>query len=260
MVVRPWMPATLTCSVAAEGLSYDATLRIRRQNLSHLPITYYNHPLLIHQGHMQWVWDMDGCRYLDFFGGIVTISIGHCHPRVTAVSREQVGRLCHTTNIYLQPPIHLYVQKLTSLLPPPLQVVMLVNSGSEANDLAMLLARVHTHNHNIITLRSTLSGGFPRRVECRSSMASAGFSETPFSGVSCPPGSSVEVARLVSLTLSGRTSPTGTSNSCDISSTCGIMCPDVFQGLWGGSQCRDSPVQTLRSCNCSPAEVTPEQA
>ncbi|XP_072371683.1 alanine--glyoxylate aminotransferase 2, mitochondrial isoform X1 [Scyliorhinus torazame] len=198
-----------------KGLPYETILRIREENFSPFMTTYYKRPLLIHQGHMQWVWDMEGRRYLDFFGGIVTISLGHCHPRVTAAAVEQLGRLCHTTSIYLQSPIHEYIQQLTSTLPEPLKVVYLVNSGSEANDLATLLAQVHTRNHDFITLSGGYHGG------SIAAMGLTAISSWKFS-VSTKPGSH----------------PT--------------MCPDVYRGIWGGSRCRDSPVQTLRSCNCSP--------
>lgn len=57
-------------------------MEIRRNYLTPALLTYYKQPLLIHQGHMQWLWDHTGRRYLDFFGGIVTVSVGHCHPWV----------------------------------------------------------------------------------------------------------------------------------------------------------------------------------
>ncbi|GCC45667.1 hypothetical protein chiPu_0029780, partial [Chiloscyllium punctatum] len=65
---------------STQGQPYDALLRIRKEKLSPFTVSYYQQPLLLHQGHMQWLWDVQGHRYLDFFGGIVTISIGHCHP------------------------------------------------------------------------------------------------------------------------------------------------------------------------------------
>ncbi len=68
-------------------------------------ITYYREPLLIVEGHMQYVWDETGKQYLDAFAGIVTVSVGHCHPKIVEKVREQVGRLQHTTTIYLHPAI-----------------------------------------------------------------------------------------------------------------------------------------------------------
>lgn len=63
-----------------QGPSYEDAVNIRKQNLSPALLTYYKRPLLIHQGHMQWLFDHEGTRFLDLFGGIVTISVGHCHP------------------------------------------------------------------------------------------------------------------------------------------------------------------------------------
>lgn len=55
-------------------------MKVRKTNLTPALLTYYKNPIMIVQGHMQWLWDTDGKRYLDLFGGIVTVSVGHCHP------------------------------------------------------------------------------------------------------------------------------------------------------------------------------------
>ena len=88
-----------------DGPSRDEVLAMRRQYLTPGLITYYREPLLIAEGHMQYVWDETGKQYLDAFAGIVTVSVGHCHPRIVEKVREQVGRLQHTTTIYLHPAI-----------------------------------------------------------------------------------------------------------------------------------------------------------
>ncbi|XP_069819160.1 alanine--glyoxylate aminotransferase 2, mitochondrial isoform X2 [Dendropsophus ebraccatus] len=163
---------------------------------------------------MQWLFDHEGRRYLDFFGGIVTVSVGHCHPKVTEAAKKQLGRLWHTTNIYLHSPLHEYAEKLTSRLPGKLKVLYLTNSGSEANDLALYMARIHTGNYDVISLRSGYHGSSPYTLGV-----------TAFSAYK-----------------------PGVANSFGCHTT---MCPDVFRGIWGGSHCRDSPVQTTRSCSCS---------
>ncbi len=86
-----------------DGPSRDEVLAMRRQYLTPGLITYYREPLLIVEGHMQYVWDETGKQYLDAFAGIVTVSVGHCHPKIVEKVREQVGRLQHTTTIYLHP-------------------------------------------------------------------------------------------------------------------------------------------------------------
>jgi alanine-glyoxylate transaminase/(R)-3-amino-2-methylpropionate-pyruvate transaminase len=64
---------------------------------------YYKEPVMIAQGHRQWLWDVSGKRYLDLFGGIVTVSVGHCHPKVNKALHEQTEKLWHTTSIYMYP-------------------------------------------------------------------------------------------------------------------------------------------------------------
>ena len=101
---------------------------------------------MIVEGHMQWLFDETGRRYLDLFAGIVTVSCGHCHPKVTAAIKTQVDTLQHATTIYLHPELAVLAKKLASKMPDGLDVTYFVNSGSEANDLAILMARIYTGN------------------------------------------------------------------------------------------------------------------
>src|SRR5271169_3506134 len=94
------------------GPSRSEVLAMRAQYLTPGLITYYREPLLIAEGHMQYVWDETGKQYLDAFAGIVTVSVGHCHPKIVAKVREQVGRLQHTTTIYLHPAVAQLGKKL----------------------------------------------------------------------------------------------------------------------------------------------------
>ena len=110
-------------------------------------------------GRMQYVWDETGKRYLDGLGGIVTISVGHCHPHVVDAIRRQNDTLQHSTTIYLHPNVAQYARALTSRMPGDLKVCYFVNSGSEANDLALLMARVYTGNFDVIALRNAYHGG-----------------------------------------------------------------------------------------------------
>ena len=114
---------------------------------------------MIVEGKMQYVWDETGKRYLDALGGIVTISVGHCHPHVVAAANKQNETLQHSTTIYLHPNIAHYAQKLAAKMPGDLKVCYFVNSGSEANDLALLMARAYTGNYDIIALRNAYHGG-----------------------------------------------------------------------------------------------------
>ncbi len=107
---------------------------------------------------MQYVFDETGKRYLDGFAGIATISVGHCHPHVVKAVQEQSAKLQHLTTLYLHPTIAEYSKMLVDKMPDNLSMVYFVNSGSEANDLAMLMARVYTENFDIITLRNGYHG------------------------------------------------------------------------------------------------------
>ena len=88
------------------------------------------------------------------------VSVGHCHPKVTEALQEQSKTLWHTTNAYLHPKVHEYSEALVGTLPEPLKVVHFVNSGSEANDLAMMMARLYSGNTDILSLRNAYHGKF----------------------------------------------------------------------------------------------------
>ncbi len=141
------------------GPSADEVLRLRKQFLNPGIFLYYKKPLMLVEGRMQYVWDEHGKRYLDALGGIVTVSVGHCHPDVVDVARRQNEMLQHSTTIYLHPNIAKYAEKLASKMPGELKVCYFVNSGSEANDLALLMARAYTGNYDVIALRNAYHGG-----------------------------------------------------------------------------------------------------
>ena len=101
-----------------EGPSRDEVIALRRQYLSPGVLAYYKEPLVIVEGHMQYLWDETGRRYLDGFAGIVSVSVGHCHPEIVAKVQEQVGKLQHTTAIYMHPTIGQYGQKMAERMPP----------------------------------------------------------------------------------------------------------------------------------------------
>jgi alanine-glyoxylate transaminase/(R)-3-amino-2-methylpropionate-pyruvate transaminase len=134
-------------------------LALRRQYANPAIFTFYREPLMIVEGHMQYLFDETGRRYLDLIAGIVTVSVGHCHPRVTRAMQEQLARLAHTTTIYLHPNFARFAEKLASKMPPGLDVTYFVNSGSEANDLAVLLARAYTGHNDVIAVRNSYHGG-----------------------------------------------------------------------------------------------------
>jgi alanine-glyoxylate transaminase/(R)-3-amino-2-methylpropionate-pyruvate transaminase len=143
------------------GPSKDEILALRREYLNPGLLLYYKDPVCIVEGHMQYLWDETGKRYLDGIAGIVTVSVGHCHPKITERVREQVGRLVHTTTIYLHPHVARFAAELAKRMPDrsDLKVSYFTNSGSEANDLAVLMSRLHTGRHEVLTLRNCYHGG-----------------------------------------------------------------------------------------------------
>jgi alanine-glyoxylate transaminase/(R)-3-amino-2-methylpropionate-pyruvate transaminase len=166
------MPATAPANRAAlplaphtpepyTGPSKAEVLALRRQYLSPGLITYYQDPLLVVEGKMQYVWDEKGKQYLDAFAGIVTVSVGHCHPYVVEKVRAQVGRLQHATTIYLHPAVGLLGKKLAEKMPPGsgLSQSYFTSSGSEATEVAVLSAREFTKNAEVIALRNGYHGG-----------------------------------------------------------------------------------------------------
>jgi alanine-glyoxylate transaminase/(R)-3-amino-2-methylpropionate-pyruvate transaminase len=141
------------------GPSKVEVAKLRDEFLTPALVTYYKNPLMLVDGHMQYLFDENGKRYLDGFAGIVSVSVGHCHPRVMEAVNAQNARLQHATTIYLHPNIAKFAEKLASTLPDGLDVVYFTNSGSEANDLAILMARSYTKNFDVIALRNGYHGG-----------------------------------------------------------------------------------------------------
>jgi alanine-glyoxylate transaminase / (R)-3-amino-2-methylpropionate-pyruvate transaminase len=143
------------------GPSRAEVIAMRKEYCNPAITALYKEPLMIVEGHMQWLYDETGRRYLDMFAGIVTVSCGHCHPRVTAAIKEQVDTLQHATTIYLHPNMPALARKLASKMPAGLDVTYFVNSGSEANDLAVQVARLYTGHSDVIAVRNSYHGASP---------------------------------------------------------------------------------------------------
>jgi alanine-glyoxylate transaminase / (R)-3-amino-2-methylpropionate-pyruvate transaminase len=147
-----------------KGPTRDKVLGLRQKYVNPALFTLYRDPLMIVEGKMQYLFDDTGRRYLDLFAGIVTVSCGHCHPKVLQQIQAQSATLQHTTTIYLHPNLPLLAAKLASKMPEGLDVTYFVNSGSEANDLAVTMARLFTGNTDVIALRNAYHGGSPSSI------------------------------------------------------------------------------------------------
>ncbi len=159
----PTLPAYDHTPAPYTGPSKEETLAMRQEFLSPAILMYYKDPVMIVEGSMQYLFDEKGKRYLDGFAGIVTVSVGHCHPKVIESIREQNERFQHTTTIYLHPNIAKYAKKLAGTFPKDsgLSVCYFTNSGSESNDLALLMARAFTGHYDIVALRNAYHGMSP---------------------------------------------------------------------------------------------------
>lgn len=157
----PTLPPFDYTPMTYDGPSPSEVLELRKQFVNPAIFHYYKKPVMIVEGKGQYLFDETGRRYLDGFGGIVTVSVGHCHPEVVKAANLQNETIQHTTTIYLNPGIALYAKELAAKMPGDLKVCYFVNSGSEANDLAILMARAYTGNYDLIALRNAYHGGSP---------------------------------------------------------------------------------------------------
>jgi alanine-glyoxylate transaminase/(R)-3-amino-2-methylpropionate-pyruvate transaminase len=153
------MPPTDHTPRPYDGPSKQEVLELRRQHCHPSTFLYYREPLMLVEGFMQYLYDETGRRYLDMFAGIVTVSCGHSHPKFVARIKAQLEAIQHTTTIYLHPNFPLLAKRLAGKMPPGLDVTYFVNSGSEANDLAVLMARAYTGNTDVIGVRNGYHGG-----------------------------------------------------------------------------------------------------
>ena len=120
---------------------------------------YYREPLVIARAKNQFVYDADGRAYLDFFGGILTISVGHCNDQVNSRIHRQVDTLQHVSTVFVTEPQAALAQKIASLTPGRrLTKSFFTNSGTEANETAILAARCYTGSSEIIALRHSYHG------------------------------------------------------------------------------------------------------
>jgi 4-aminobutyrate aminotransferase-like enzyme len=118
----------------------------------------YDQPLVLDEGEGVRVRDVEGREYLDLFGGILTTSVGHCHPEVVARVQAQVGRLGHTSPLYVTEPQVDAARRLAEIAPGGLSQTFFTNSGTEAIETAIHMAFLHTGRSEIIALRQAYHG------------------------------------------------------------------------------------------------------
>ena len=120
--------------------------------------TYYQEPVALVRGEGEYVWDDSGNRYLDCFGGVLTVSVGHANPKINAAVIEQTNKIQHTSALYANENQSNLAEKLAEITPGNLKKSFFTSSGTEADDTAIVAAKLATGRHEIVVLRHSYSG------------------------------------------------------------------------------------------------------
>lgn len=140
------------------GPAYEQIVKDRKTWMPNFYFHYYQKPLLIVEGHMQYLYDHTGKRYVDLISGISTVSCGHAHPSINKVAIEQFNTVAHTSPIYFSEVQGEYSKKLCEALGNGFDSVYLCNSGGQANDFAIYLARLYTNQYKFFSLKNAYHG------------------------------------------------------------------------------------------------------
>lgn len=141
-----------------EKLGSEDILSKHEEYLFPSVVNYYKEPLAIERGEGLYVYDPEGKEYLDFFGGILTVSVGHCNRKVTDKISQQLNKLQHVSTLYPTENIVRLAEKLAQITPGDLKKSFFTNSGTEADETAIFMANHYTGNQEIIALRHSYSG------------------------------------------------------------------------------------------------------
>jgi alanine-glyoxylate transaminase / (R)-3-amino-2-methylpropionate-pyruvate transaminase len=150
-------------TVAADSAPTTTDALLARQRAYLLPVQsrmlyYGERPLVVTRAQGDWLWDHEGKRYLDFFGGILTVSVGHANPDVVEATTQQMRTVGHTSTLYVNEITIRVAEKLAAITPGRLQVTFFTNSGTEADEMAIMAARTFTGNRDIVSLRHAYAG------------------------------------------------------------------------------------------------------
>jgi len=152
------MEATDLSAEKKQKLSSEEILSKHDEYLFPSVVNYYSKHLAIDYGEGMYVYDPEGNKYLDFFGGILTVSVGHCNKKVTDKISEQLNKLQHTSTLYQTENIVLMAEKLAQITPGKLKKSFFTSSGTEADETAIFMAQHYTGRQEIIALRHCYSG------------------------------------------------------------------------------------------------------
>ncbi|WP_419845401.1 aspartate aminotransferase family protein [Candidatus Poriferisocius sp.] len=141
----------------------------------------YTEPISIERGQGSYVWDVEGNRYLDFFGGVLTTMVGHNNPAVTSAIQEQATKVLHTSTLYLCEPMIELAEEIAAISGIPDARVFFTTSGSEANDTAILLATSYRKSNEVLAMRNSYHG---RSFTAQAITSHSSWSSTALSGLS----------------------------------------------------------------------------
>lgn len=139
-------------------LNNESMLQRKRNVLIPCVHHFYENPPVIDHGQGMWLVDTEGRRYLDLLSGVSVNALGHCHPEVVAAIQDQAGRLANMTTIYLTEPMIRLAERLVELGDGRLSRAFFCTSGSEANEMALFLARVKSGRPGVFALKNGLHG------------------------------------------------------------------------------------------------------
>ena len=139
-------------------MTKDEIILANQEHLFPAVFHYYREPLVLTRAKDQFVWDSEGNQYLDFFGGILTVSVGHCNGRVNAAVHAQVDKLQHVSTVFATEPQAALAKKIAEIAPGEGWKSFFTSSGTEANETAILAARCFTGSAEIIALRHSYHG------------------------------------------------------------------------------------------------------
>ncbi|MEA2734264.1 MAG: alanine-glyoxylate transaminase / (R)-3-amino-2-methylpropionate-pyruvate transaminase, partial [Humisphaera sp.] len=139
-------------------MSTSQAVQKHKQYLFPAVSMYYQEPIELTRGEGPWVWDHEGKKYLDAFGGVLTVSIGHANPKVVEAIVNQVRQINHTSTLYANAPQSNLAEKLASIAPGNLRKTFFTSSGTEANETAVTAARTYTGRIPLVVLRHSYSG------------------------------------------------------------------------------------------------------
>lgn len=144
-----------------QDLPAAESLALRNRHVLPLPGPMFAKPIQIVEGRMQFLYDENGKEYLDGFAGVATVSIGHSHPHFTRALKAQIDRLQHAPPLYLHPAVGTFAKRLSDkakAVNPAMDVCFFTNSGSEANEMAVMLAKAYTGRHEFVAVQRSYHG------------------------------------------------------------------------------------------------------